>query len=122
MPNNGSNFIKPCQFCGELDENNNAEPLERAKPNQIGEGENTEEEEERGENIVGVEFVEAGTMLDEDDGQEYQLPKQHCCACHLLNLEANANTFSIRGSLSFSVFQSTGLSGTRAVDTPQLHR
>ncbi|KAF7690034.1 hypothetical protein HF521_011838, partial [Silurus meridionalis] len=54
-------------------------------------------EEEK--NNEGVEFVEAGTMLDQDDGLEYQLPKHHRCACHLLNLgstvdvlEANFNS------------------------------
>ncbi|GAA6073324.1 uncharacterized protein LOC116684675 [Tachysurus ichikawai] len=38
-------------------------------------------------------------MLDQDDGLEYQLPKHHHCACHLLNLvstvdvlEANFNS------------------------------
>lgn len=33
-----------------------------------------------------VESVEAGPLLEQDDGLEYQLPKQHRCACHLLNL------------------------------------
>ena len=79
---------------------------------QTREGKNSEEEEEEeeeGENIVGVEFVEAGTILEEDDGLGYQLPKRHRCACHLLNLmstvdvsEATANTVYKR--LSHSVF------------------
>lgn len=50
-----------------------------------GEGESEEEEEEGGD-ITGVEFVEAGTILDKDNGLEYQLPKHQRCACHLLNL------------------------------------
>lgn len=28
----------------------------------------------RGENILGVEFVQAGTILDKDDDLDYQLP------------------------------------------------
>lgn len=82
---NGSNFIKAFRVYGQLDENNNEKPLEGARPSETVEGENSEEEEE-GENVVDLEFVEAGTILDEDDGLEYQLPKHHRCACHLLNL------------------------------------
>lgn len=101
---NDSNFIKAFRVYRELDENNNEEPLEEARLSETAERENSEEE---GENVVDLEFVEAGTMLDEDDGLEYQLPKHHRCACHLLNLvstvdasEANANTIYKRLSCS----------------------
>uniref|UniRef100_G3PJ87 Transposase n=1 Tax=Gasterosteus aculeatus TaxID=69293 RepID=G3PJ87_GASAC len=54
-----------------------------------------------------VEFVEAGAILHEDDCLEYQLPKHHRCACHLLNLvstvdveEANVSTVYKRVSRS----------------------
>ncbi|KAK3525112.1 hypothetical protein QTP86_016485, partial [Hemibagrus guttatus] len=35
---------------------------------------------------VEVDFVEVSAVLDEDDGLQFQLPKHHRCACHLLNL------------------------------------
>ncbi|KAL7846456.1 hypothetical protein SRHO_G00214360 [Serrasalmus rhombeus] len=35
---------------------------------------------------VEVDFVEVTAVLDEDDGLQFQLPKRHRCACHLLNL------------------------------------
>lgn len=104
---NGSNFIKAFRVYGE-DENNNTGAIQGAGPGQTGEGESSEEEEEKEENMA-VEFVEAGTLLDEDDGLEYQLPKHHRCACHLLNLvstvdvsQANANT--VYKKLSRSAF------------------
>ncbi|XP_030577209.1 uncharacterized protein LOC115774195 [Archocentrus centrarchus] len=103
---NGSNFIKAFRIYGEVDENNNPGQLQGISSTETGERESGEEEEES-ENTVDVEFVEAGTMLDEDYGLEYQLPKHHRCACHLLNLvstvdvsEANANTVYKRLSRS----------------------
>ncbi|XP_058242359.1 uncharacterized protein LOC131351136 [Hemibagrus wyckioides] len=97
---NGSNFLKAFRVYGELDENNNQRlQLEQARPCESVERENSEEEEDE-EKTDYLEFVEAGNLLEEDDGLEFQLPKHHCCACHLLNLvstvvdvsEANANT------------------------------
>ncbi len=41
---------------------------------------------EEEESVEGVEFVDAEALLDEDDYLEYQLPKHHRWACHLLNL------------------------------------
>ncbi|XP_016302594.1 uncharacterized protein LOC107655821 [Sinocyclocheilus anshuiensis] len=35
---------------------------------------------------VEVDFVEVTAVLEEDDGLQFQLPKHHRCACHLLNL------------------------------------
>ncbi|XP_030288346.1 uncharacterized protein LOC115590972 [Sparus aurata] len=78
----GSNFVKAFRVYGVTeDENNNAEPL-GAEPDQSGE-EDSEEDM--------VESVEAGPLLEQDDGLEYQLPKQHRCACHLLNLVATVD-------------------------------
>lgn len=81
----GSNFLKAFRVYGQTDKNNNPEP--------VGEGDGEEEEggqnddyDEDEESVEGVEFVDAGALLDEDDYLEYQLPKHHRCACHLLNL------------------------------------
>lgn len=56
-----------------------------------------------------VESVEVGLLLEQDDGLEYQLPKHHRCACHLLNLvatvdiqAANANPVYMKLSRSSS--------------------
>lgn len=54
--------------------------------------------------------AEAGTMLDKDDGLEYQLPKHHRCDFHLLNLVptvnvSEANAYPIYKRLSFRIFK-----------------
>ena len=36
--------------------------------------------------MVEVDFVDVTSILNEDDGLQFQLPKHHRCACHLLNL------------------------------------
>ncbi|KAI4889111.1 hypothetical protein NFI96_025223 [Prochilodus magdalenae] len=81
---NGSNFLKAFRVYGETDENNNPEPVGEGDAEEDDGGRNDDCEEEE-ESIEGDEFVDAGALLDEDD-LEYQLPKHHRCACHLLNL------------------------------------
>ncbi|XP_051809094.1 uncharacterized protein LOC127535333 [Acanthochromis polyacanthus] len=82
---NGSNFLKAFRVYGKTDKNNNPEPVgERAEEEDDG-GQNDDTDEEE-ESIEGVEFVDTGALLDKDDYLEYQLPKHHRCACHLLNL------------------------------------
>ncbi len=75
---NGSNFLKAFRIYGEQDENNNSASDE------------TEDEisDVMCDDVDGVEvdFVEVTAVLDEDDGLQFQLPKHHRCACHLLNL------------------------------------
>ncbi|KAL0152644.1 hypothetical protein M9458_052367 [Cirrhinus mrigala] len=82
---NGSNFLKAFRFYGQTDENNNPEPLGEGDGEEDDGSQNDDCDEEE-ESIEGVEFVDAGALLDEDDYLEYQLPKHHQCACHLLNL------------------------------------
>ncbi|CAL9694236.1 unnamed protein product [Knipowitschia caucasica] len=88
---NGSNFIKAFRVYGEGEENNNQERQSESDASENSEGEEREQE-------GNINFIEATTLLNEDDGLEYQLPKHHRCACHLLNLvstvdvsDANAN-------------------------------
>ncbi|KAL7868750.1 hypothetical protein SRHO_G00101340 [Serrasalmus rhombeus] len=81
---NGSNFLKAFRIYGQTDENNNPEPVEESDGEEDDGGQNDDDDEE--ESVEGVEFVDAGALLDEDDYLEYQLTKQHRCACHLLNL------------------------------------
>lgn len=82
---NGSNFLKAFRVYGQSDENNNPEPVGEGDGEEDDGGQNDDYDEEE-ESIEGVEFVDAGALLDEDDYLEYQLPKHHRCACHLLNL------------------------------------
>jgi len=76
---NGSNFIKAFRMFGEQDENNNS-----AEEDALHGGMGDEEDEE--EDDVEVDFVDVTAVLDKDDGLQFQLPKHHRCACHLLNL------------------------------------
>ncbi|XP_034021188.1 uncharacterized protein LOC117505752 [Thalassophryne amazonica] len=98
---NGSNFIKAFKLYGQTDENNNPGPSVKSAEADNGDGNDEEQESE------GMEFVEAGAILDEDDCLEYQLPRHHRCACHPLNLvstvdveEANVNSTYKRVSCS----------------------
>ncbi|XDV35100.1 hypothetical protein PO909_005128 [Leuciscus waleckii] len=102
---NGSNFVKAFRVCGQTDENNNL-ATESGKGDD-DEGGDDESDDEEQDSTESMEFVEAGAILDEDDSLEYQLPKHHRCACHLLNLvsttdveEANINTVYKRVSRS----------------------
>lgn len=54
---------------------------------------NHEEDEEAGEE---VEFVDVSSLLNEDDGCEFQLPKHQRCACHLLNLIDTVDTMKAK--------------------------
>ncbi|XP_034029477.1 uncharacterized protein LOC117513401 [Thalassophryne amazonica] len=100
---NGSNFIKAFKLYGQTDENNNPGPCVESAEAEDDNGDGNDEEQES----EGMEFVEAGAILDEDDCLEYQLPRHHRCACHLLNLvsavdveEANVNSAYKRVSRS----------------------
>uniref|UniRef100_A0AAR2KCB7 HAT C-terminal dimerisation domain-containing protein n=1 Tax=Pygocentrus nattereri TaxID=42514 RepID=A0AAR2KCB7_PYGNA len=66
------------------DNNNNPEPAGESDGEEDDGGQNDDDDEE--ESVEGVEFVDAGALLDEDDYLEYQLPKHHRCECHLTNL------------------------------------
>ncbi|XP_067249374.1 zinc finger BED domain-containing protein 4-like [Chanodichthys erythropterus] len=73
---NASNFIKAFRVYACEDEGSSTEDESK--------GENDSEEEDAEEETEGVE-VEA-LMEEEDECSEYQLPKHHRCACHILNL------------------------------------
>lgn len=79
---NGSNFLKAFRVYGQTDENNNPEHVGEGDGEEDDLGQNDDYNEE--ESIEGVEFVDAGALLEEDDYLEYQLPNHHRCACHLL--------------------------------------
>uniref|UniRef100_A0A8C1I096 Transposase n=1 Tax=Cyprinus carpio carpio TaxID=630221 RepID=A0A8C1I096_CYPCA len=117
---NGSNFVKAFRVFGQQDENNNEELV----------AEGTIEEEEVGEDCdasdgeVEVEFMDVESILEEDDGLQYQLPKHHRCACHLLNLVSTvdvdrANKTEAYKKLSRSAFSKCQTLWNKASRSPQ---
>lgn len=81
---NGSNFLKAFRIYGQQDENNNSASGE-VEDDEIND-EMCGGDEDVDVDGVEVDFVEVTAVLDEDDGLQFQLPKHHRCACHLLNL------------------------------------
>jgi KRAB domain-containing zinc finger protein len=121
---NGSNFLKAFRLYGQTNENiNNPAPTAAS-----GEEDDDGGEDENNEDQDSVEFVEAGAILDEDDCLEYQLPKHHRCACHLLNLvatvdveEANVSTVYKRVSRStFSKYWSLWNKSARSTTAAEI--
>ena len=121
---NGSNFLKAFRLYGQTNENiNNPAPIAAS-----GEEDDDGGEDENNEDQDSVEFVEAGAILDEDDCLEYQLPKHHRCACHLLNLvstvdveEANVSTVYKRVSRStFSKYWSLWNKSARSTTAAEI--
>ncbi len=71
-----------------------------------------------------VEFMDVEAILEEDDGLQYQLPKHHRCACHLLNLVSTvdvdrANKTEAYKKLSRSAFSKCQALWNKASRSPQ---
>ena len=97
---NGSNFVKAFRVFGPVDENHNLTAA--VQSSEVGDEEKEEEEEEEVDDEMGgadVEFVDVEAILDEDDSLEYQLPKHHRCACHLLNLVSTVDVSNIASTV-----------------------
>ena len=101
---NGLNFVKAFRVYEE-DENNNVAPEEVTEEATQDDGPDTEEME------AEVDFISVENIMAEDinDGLQYQVPKHHQCACHLLNLVStvdanNANKTEAYKRLSRSAF------------------
>ncbi|XP_047439674.1 uncharacterized protein LOC125007117 [Mugil cephalus] len=87
----GSNFIKVFRVFGVgEDENNNAAAETTDAEETTNEDDETDEETEE-EEEEEVEFIDVEAILAEDDGLQYELPKHHRCACHLLNLVSSVD-------------------------------
>jgi len=98
---NGSNFIKAFRVFGEDVNNNAAAAAAEDTADEEDDAEDPENEE--------VDFIDVDAIMAEDDGLQYQLPKHHRCACHLLNLVSsvdanNANKTVPYKTLSRSTF------------------
>lgn len=83
---NGSNFLKAFREFGE-DENNNV----AAEETTAEETTNGKDEPDAPETDEEVDFIDVDAILAEDDGLQYELPKHHRCACHLLNLVSSVD-------------------------------
>jgi hypothetical protein len=99
---NGLNFLKAFRVYGQTDENNNPEPVGEGDGEEDDGGQNDDSNEE--ESIEGVEFVDAGALLKEDDYLEYQLPKHHRCACHQLNLVSTVDASKAESNPLYNTF------------------
>lgn len=90
--------------------------------------ERTAKKRKRGEMLWILRLVaEAGTMSDEDDGLEYQLPKHYRCDFHLMKLGVNSRCFRSKclhhlQETLLHHFQSAGVYGAKPVDPLQLQR
>lgn len=75
----GSNFVKAFRVYGKQDENNNST---------VSDGSEDDDEEmgDEDQHLEGIDVIDVSSILNEDDGLQFQLPKHHRCACHLLNL------------------------------------
>ncbi|XP_058601183.1 uncharacterized protein LOC131520737 isoform X2 [Onychostoma macrolepis] len=106
---NGSNFIKAFHVFGP-DENNNVtteEVTEKVTTQEEGEDDDPGEME--------VEFIDVAAILDEDDGLQYQLPKHHRCACHLLNLVSTVDVNNANRSESYKKLSRSSFSKCQAL-------
>ncbi|KAJ8264635.1 hypothetical protein GJAV_G00151540 [Gymnothorax javanicus] len=90
---NGWNFLKASQDFGE-DETGGA--VNGGDVGVLGEEDNEEE--------IEVDFVNVTALLSGEDGSLYQLPKHHCCACHLLNLVCTVDAAKATSSEAYQKF------------------
>ncbi|KAL2089218.1 hypothetical protein ACEWY4_016117 [Coilia grayii] len=77
--------------------------------NDIAEEETGEGDDDYDSSDEETDFLDVEAVMAEDDGLQYQLPKHHRCACHLLNLVStvnveNANIAEAYKKLSRSAF------------------
>ena len=115
---NGSNFVKAFRVFGQQDENNNEELVAEGTIEEVGEDCDASDGEEE------VELIDVEAILEEDDGLQYQLPKHHRCACHLLNVVSTvdvdkANTTEAYKKLSRSAFSKCQALWNKASRAPQ---
>lgn len=107
---NGSNFLKAFRMYGEQDENNNS-PSDESEDD-VDEMDDDEEQEWDG---FGVDFVEVTSILNEDDGLQFQLPKHHRCACHLLNLVSTVDAEKATSNDAFKRLSRSAFSKCQAL-------
>ncbi|XP_028854977.1 uncharacterized protein LOC114801150 isoform X1 [Denticeps clupeoides] len=114
---NGSNFVKAFRVFGQQEENEEL-VAEGTNKEEVGEDCDASDVEEE------VEFMDVEAILEEDDGLQYQLPKHHRCACHLLNLVSTvdvdrANKTDAYKKLSRSAFSKCQALWNKASRSPQ---
>ncbi|KAI7789260.1 hypothetical protein IRJ41_001648 [Triplophysa rosa] len=107
---NGSNFLKAFRIYGEQDENNNS-PSDEAEDDEM----NDEMCDDEDVNSVEVDLVEVTAILDEDDGLQFQLPKHHRCACHLLNLVSTVDAAKACSNESYKKLSRSAFSKCNAL-------
>ena len=77
----GSNFIKAFSVFGEQSQSEDAE----------SESESESESDKDSSEEAHVNYLDTCSILEKDNGLEYQLPTHQRCACHLLNLVATTD-------------------------------
>ncbi|XP_060787122.1 uncharacterized protein LOC132892769 isoform X1 [Neoarius graeffei] len=81
----GSNFMKAFRLYGAQEKDDKVTDRQEEGDSNIDDG-------SENENELEVEYQDVSAILDDDSGLEYQLPKHHKCACHLLNLVSTVDT------------------------------
>lgn len=82
----GSNFLKAFQLYGE--ETTNVQE----------ESDSTLDDATEDESESEVDYQDVSAILDDNTGLEYQLPRHHKCACHLLNLISTVDATAAGGA------------------------
>lgn len=86
----GSNFLKAFRLYG-MEKEEEATNVQEESDSTLDDATEDESESE-------VDYQDVSAILDDNTGLEYQLPRHHKCACHLLNLISTVDATAAGGA------------------------